>query len=236
MKKMARKLWLYYKYPNQFWADYYTFLNKPKARKLGIEFLEPNYIYFPGFREDSIFIDVGCGFLAEFSIHLIRQFGLTAYGVDPTKKHAQNLSDIMSMYPGKFIHVPVAVASRDGKISFHETLENESGSLLNEHVNVLHDQIRTYDVETRTIKTFMQDLKLKRVDFLKLDIEGAEFDLLDSIEGDDLGMFDQIFIEFHHVAVKKYTSKDTARLVRKIKNFGFKVFSLDKVNYLFYKA
>ena len=235
MKKLLRKLILYYKYPNQFWSDYHTLLNKPRAHKLGVSFLQPNYIFFGKFNKDSTIIDVGCGYLAEFSEYLINKFDLKVFAVDPTKKHSDNLKDIEKKYPNNFTHFPFAISKDNGTITFHETLDNESGSVLKEHANVLRDRTREYNVETKNLKTLVADLKLKKIDLLKLDIEGAEYELLESVEKEDLAPFDQIFIEFHHVAVKKYSSKDTKRIVKKIHDFGFNVFTLDKVNFLFYK-
>ena len=51
----------------------------------------------------------------------------------------------------------------------------------------------------------------------------------------DLKVFKQIYIEFHHHAIKHYSSKDTNMLVSSICKKGFKSFSLDDNNYLFYK-
>lgn len=234
-KRIRRKIVLYYKYPNQLKADFNTLINTPKGKLLGIKFLPPNYLFFGKFNENSVIIDVGCGFLAEFSCSLIKEYNLMAYGVDPTLKHKPLLAEIEANNNGKFIHVPVAIAKQNGKLNFHETLDHESGSILDNHKNILNDSIRTYEVESMNLLTLLDHLHLSEVDLLKLDLEGAEFELLTNITENDLKPFKQIFIEFHHLAVQGYSKNDTARIVKRIKTLGFKSFSLDKVNYLFYK-
>lgn len=235
IKKIKRKLVLYYNYPNQLSADLNILFNSPKGKLIGIKSFAPNYIFFDRFNEKSVIVDVGCGFMAEFSQSLIEKYNLKAYGVDPTLKHKPHLLEIEAKHGGKFKHIPVAITKENGKISFNETLDNESGSILKDHKNILHDSIRTYEVDSMNLPTLLKHLGLNEVDLLKLDLEGAEFELLSNISEEDLKPFKQIFIEFHHLAVKGYTKKDTLRLVKKIKSLGFKSFSLDRINFLFYK-
>lgn len=63
-------------------------LCKYRAKKLGLGFHEPNYIFVDKFNAGSTLIDVGCADEADFSIYMINRYNLTSYGIDPTKKHA----------------------------------------------------------------------------------------------------------------------------------------------------
>jgi FkbM family methyltransferase len=233
--KITRKISLYLKYPNQLQADFFTILNHPRARRLGINFIPPNYLYKGEFSAAGIIIDVGCGFLADFSCSLIEKFGLTAYGVDPTLKHKEQLQVIVKKYAGKFHHIPAAVSTKNGSIIFHETLDNESGSILEGHKNILNDTIRKYEVESMNLPTLVNKLNVEQVDLIKLDLESAEFELLSNITHEDVKPFKQIYIEFHHLAVKDFSGSDMRRIVKKIKGFGYNSFTLDRVNYLFYR-
>ena len=56
---------------------------------------------------------------------------------------------------------------------------------------------------------------------------------LQSIRAHDLAPFRQIFIEFHHHAVQRYSHIDTRVLVDTVCGFGYKTYSLDDHNYLF---
>ena len=72
------------------------------------------------------------------------------------------------------------------------------------------------------------------VDYLKLDLEGAEYDLLDTVSAEALSPFDQVFVEFHHHCLERYTEKDTKAVVERLIGTGRTAFSLDDHNYLFY--
>jgi hypothetical protein len=117
---------------------------------------------------------------------------------------------------------------------FYETLEHESGSLLPQHTNILKDNIRTYSVESMNLTALLNRTGLSQVDLLKLDLEGAEYELLQNCTKEELLPFRQLFIEFHHLAVHNYSKKDTKQIVKRIKDFGYKAFTFDHINYLFY--
>ena len=234
MKKLLIHLWLYSKYPNKLREDIIKCLTKSKAISLGIQSYPPNYIYFKMFGKNSNVIDIGCGFKAELSCHLIDKFGLTSYGVDPTKKHKAFHKEIEDKYAGRFRHVEVAVSSENGECIFHETQDNESGSLLSDHQNILHDKVITYPVVTKNIQTLISDLNLQQVDLLKIDIEGAEYELLGNATEETFKHVKQLFVEFHHHAFKKFKRKHTRQIVTHMKKMGFSAFTRDGNNYLFY--
>lgn len=203
------------------------------APRAGLDYLPPNFLYFPRFSAASTIIDVGCSYEAELCTHLIGRFGVKAYAVDPTRKHAPALAKLAETHKGRLTHVPVAICAEDGPITFHESAENESGSIRSDHVNVHSDHVTSYEVEGLRPISLLAKLGLSGADLLKLDIEGAEYDLLSRIDGKELMPFQQIFIEFHHHAVKAYTERDTRELVRKIEGIGYRSYSTDDHNYLF---
>jgi FkbM family methyltransferase len=198
--------------------------------------VEPNLLYRPDLSVGAVVIDAGCSYEADFSVCLIRRHGVRAFGVDPTRKHSGALRQLEIQYPGRFVHVPCAIAATDGPLTFHESRINESGSLLSDHVNVIHDETTSYDVEAVTLGTLLKRVGVEMVEILKLDLEGAEYELFDRITADDLQPFRQLFVEFHHHAVNQFRDADTRRLVDRISRFGFRAFSLDDHNYLFYRG
>lgn len=206
-----------------------------QARTAGLVFVEPNFVYRPDLSADAVVIDAGCSYEADFSVCLIRRHGVRAFGVDPTRKHAAALRALEAQHPGRFEHVPCAIAASDGTLTFHESRVNESGSLLTDHVNVVHDETTSYDVEAVSLATLLKRVGVETVDILKLDLEGAEYELLERMTAEELQPFKQLFIEFHHHAVSHFGEADTRRLVGRISGFGFRPFSVDDHNFLFYR-
>jgi FkbM family methyltransferase len=202
--------------------------------RLGITFRPPNYVYFDAFTESSVVADVGCGHEAELSRLLIKEHGLRAFGVDPTRKHAPYLRELEQTTAGRFTHLPFAVTCANGPLTFHESDENESGSVLRGHANILQDRTHDYEVESVDLTHLARRLGGGNVDLLKLDLEGAEYDLLAHVSGAALQPFSQLFVEFHHHCTD-HSVRETKALVARIARAGFKVFTLDAHNYLFYR-
>lgn len=74
---------------------------------------------------------------------------------------------------------------------------------------------KTIEVEVDTLSTFIT----QKVDFLKIDIEGLEYQVLINIKS-KLGMVDKIFLEYHSLTKK---SQDLDLILALLKNEGFRV-------------
>lgn len=199
----------------------------------GISFLKPNYIFWPRFDESSLIVDIGCGRDAEFAVHAVEVFGSRAVAVDPTRKHAGSLKALESKWSGRLKYLNYAIAASDAELLFYESVENESGSLLGDHINVVSDQTQSYTVQAVTLPTLLQKIGSDQADLLKLDLEGAEYDLLRSVGAGDLSPFAQIFVEFHHHCIESRTEQDTFHIVTRLKGFGMESYTIDGHNYLF---
>ncbi len=198
-------------------------------------YVEPNFVYRPTLSADSIVIDAGCSYEADFSLYMIENYGVKSYAVDPTMKHRPALAALEERYPGQLTHLPLAICATSGTLTFHESKNNESGSLLDEHVNVRNDDTISYEVEAVTIQSLFDRIDGDNVEIMKLDLEGAEYDLLENISRADLEPFQQLFVEFHHHAFSHIAESDTSRIVKHICACGFSSFSLDDHNFLFRK-
>ena len=204
-------------------------------RIIDIENYSNSFIFRDGFNQNSIVIDVGCAEDADLSKFMIETYDVKCFGVDPTQRHFPALKDLEKKWDGHFTHLPFAVGSENTEITFHESLENQSGSLRDDHTNVLNDQINSYKVSCLTIPKLLERHNITKVDYFKLDIEGAEYDLINGLKAGDLDKVDQLFLEFHHHCIPEYSLEDTKNSVKKIQSLGFKSFTYDKHNYLFFK-
>jgi len=212
---------------------------KLTAKRIGIKEYKNysnSFILLDRFDKDSVIIDVGCAEDADFSQTIINEYNLKCIAVDPTKKHSSALMELEKKYNGLFQYNQLAVGPKNEIVKFHESKDNQSGSLLKNHVNVQKDSIEEYEVECVTLSGLFDRLGVSSgVSLLKLDIEGAEYELIKSVGNETLQKIDQIFIEFHHHAVPDYDISDTRNMVEKIENAGFRSFTFDNHNYLFYK-
>jgi FkbM family methyltransferase len=164
---------------------------------------------------------------------MMETYSARAVGVDPTRKHAPHLHALEKSSVGRFTYLPVAIAATHGMLEFHESAQNESGSLLASHSNVRSDNISTYEVEALTLRG-LRDRVGTDVDLLKLDLEGAEYALLAGPTRDEVAPFRQIFVEFHHHAISNRSRSDTRACAARLEEVGFESFTLDGDSYLFF--
>ena len=207
---------------------------KWRHRREGVVYLPPNYIFFDDLDSSSLVVDVGCGREAEFALYFLKTHGCRAIAVDPTEKHAPHLKSLESQWRGRLAYYNRAVAAVDGTIDFYESLENESGSVLPAHTNVQNDQVRGYSVEASSLSGLLEHAGEGDADLLKLDLEGAEYELLDVVGKEELSHFRQLFVEFHHHCVADRSEAETNRLVSRLQSMGLRSITLDDHNYLFY--
>jgi FkbM family methyltransferase len=212
-----------------------TIYSIPKEKKHNIISVKPNYKIVDNLSKKSIIVDIGTGANADFSQELIDLYGLKSYGFDPTRKHHPLLDLIVEKRRGFFKYYKYAMSNKCGTKPFYESLENVSGSFFRSHCNVKRDEIRTYDVKTVTLDSIFGILNTDHIDLLKMDIEGEEYSVFNSVTPNTLKKIDQIVVEFHHNSVENFSVAQTRSIIQILKKSGFLAHTIDDENFLFYQ-
>ena len=142
---------------------------------------------------DAIVYSVGIGKDISFDREVLRRHDCRVYGFDPTPKAIDYLTD---KTPDRFTFHPYGLtAGRGGTATFYLPRDRNatSGSLLATDVM---DEGRAIEVEMRTLGEIATDLGHSRIDVLKVDIEGAEYDVIPDVL-DSGTVVDQLLLEFH---------------------------------------
>ena len=201
---------------------------------MNLVFVEPCYWVLDVLGPSSVMVDMGLGFDADFSVAMIKRYELTSYGFDPTQKHAPALQKIADHSDGHFHYHQVGIGAEAGSVTFHESVENVSGSIMSGHTNVKSDAINSYDVTLITLDDAFDHTPDGRADFLKMDIEGPEYDILRKIASETIRRADQWCVEFHHDTIDGLTFPMTMECVRRFEAAGYRTYTRDNVNFLFY--
>lgn len=130
-----------------------------------------------------VIVDVGCrwGFAEKFT----KEAGLfRVYGFDPDQEECEKLN---RFYGNSMITlVPLALAISPGKRTLYVTREPACSSLLEpdpaltEHYPALFcaKHVKSIEVETTTLDAWASDAPIEAVDYLKIDTQGTELDIL----------------------------------------------------------
>ncbi len=106
--------------------------------------------------------------------------------------------------------IQACLAKKEGEVSFYPD-GSDGGSIVHNNNNA-----EAIKVPAHNLKTFITE----PVTFLKIDIEGAEFEVLESII-DKLHLVENIFIEYHSM-INKTQNLDQILLI--LKNAGFRYY------------
>lgn len=167
--------------------------------------------------ETSIIYSFGIGTNIDFDVELIDRFGATVHAFDPTPRSLDWLRS--QSLPGEMVVHPIGVSSEDGMIEFYPPERDDfvSFSALNQSSALPPDTL-----EVKSLRTIMADLGHSEIDLLKMDIEGSEYEVLNSILEGNIKV-KQILVEFHH-RFESFSSDDTKNAIQLLRSAGYDVF------------
>jgi len=142
---------------------------------------------------ESVCYCIGAGADISFDLELIHRYGARVRSFDPVQAYeARALKD--SQGEPRFTFIRAAVATCDGPIRLQRTHHPGSASV---SAAGLYDTDSWFEAPGRTLSSLMGELGDTRIDLLKLDVEGAEYDIVPPL--DLAGMGVRIFsVQLHH--------------------------------------
>lgn len=187
--------------------------------------------------DDPLVVDCGLGEDISFPKAFLDQFGGKVIGVEPNPR---SLAYCASNPISGMEILPAAFWTRAGeKLSFHlprpkclpNGADGVSGSLLESHAYVEGGD--TLEIQTVDLPAVLRHAGTNECDILKLDIEGAEYEVLSAmIDSGDLGRVRQLLVEFHHGVTHKSLA-DTESIVVRLTGNGFNLVHVEGRNYIF---
>lgn len=179
-------------------------------------YLNPNLI-----NKKSIVYSFGIGEDISFDAALIHAHQCHVFGFDPTPKsiHWCEEQDL----PKSFQFYDFGIAEKTGTAKFHLPINTEhvSGSLVLQ--NSLSEE-NTVEVKMKSFLDTLDILKHQKIDVLKMDIEGSEYDVIESILAAGI-QIDQMAIEFHERFFENGKEK-SQQLIEKMKRSGYEIFAI----------
>ncbi|MFX0126493.1 MAG: FkbM family methyltransferase [Candidatus Hodarchaeota archaeon] len=200
-------------------------MHRPKKRK-NLEKLGSKYggwfVPVDILNENSICYCVGVGEDISFDMELIKRFSCHVFAFDPTPRAKKFVEENTLNIPN-FNFYDIGLWSSNEKLKFYAPKDptHVSHSILN-----LQKTNNFFIAQCKRLSQIMNDLDHSYIDILKLDIEGAEEAVLDSIITDKLDI-KVICIEFH------YPLKEITALVKKLTNWNYDLVNIDNWNYTF---
>jgi FkbM family methyltransferase len=167
---------------------------------------------------DSTVLDLG-GNKGHFIRAMRETFGCGCYTVEPNPELFDKLKCLPDVHALNY-----AVCGARGEASFKIAANNEASSLKSGG-----GEGDTISVKTIDLAGLLAQLRLSRVDLLKVDIEGAEIAMFDAMPDDLAASFGQITVEFHDFCGVPVA--DIERIMARFRRLGYCVIKFSKQTY-----
>lgn len=176
-----------------------------------------------GLSRDSVCYCVGVGDDVTFDLALVDRFNCHVVSLDPTPKAVSYMSGLST--PRELRFLPVGVAGSNREARFYSPRDPTHSSFSIANLQQTKDFVLA---PVRTLRSLMEESGHDRVALLKLDIEGAEYEVLDSLHRDNIYP-STLCVEFD----QPHSAFDTWRAIRRLHRAGYKTVSVDRFNFTF---
>lgn len=195
----------------------------PTRKEMIVEFGNASYGQWGVAKEyldkDSVILSFGIGMDASFDMDIIEILGAKVHGFDPTPKSIDWV--YANIKNESFIFHEYGVADYEGSMRLHLPLNDEhvSAACIK---NAMSGDSYT-DAPVCDLLTISKRLDLDRIDYLKMDIEGAEYSVLPSLRSLPQNLLPmQLAVEFHHF-FSNYSNQDTLRSISLMEELGYHI-------------
>jgi FkbM family methyltransferase len=178
------------------------------------------YVSHDSLCDNSIVYSIGIGEDVSFDLDIIEKYSCKIFAYDPTPKSVNWINKNVSNK--NFNFYPIGISNEKGTKMFYLPKESKyvSGSL--KKISTVNES-NTLRLYFDTLKNQMIKNKHQKIDILKMDIEGSEYDVIDSILNENIEI-DQILVEFHPHLIQNGRKK-TKKTIIELESFGYKCFA-----------
>lgn len=162
-------------------------------------------------------LSFGLGDDISFDEGMIRRYGARVYGFDPTPGSLEWLDRRVT--PAQMTVYPIGLANFDGSQKFVLPPSERRGNF-----SARATLGRTVTLDVARYQSIVKRLDLNRVDLVKLDIEGSEYDVLPDLLSCSVRPL-QLLVEFHHRLHDIHVDA-TRQAVALIRKAGFSLFAV----------
>lgn len=179
------------------------------------------YVHPDILSKDSIVYSFGIGKDISFDKAIIENHKCHLFAFDPTPKSVNWIKN--QQLPSKFRFFEYGIDSKSGFVNFNlpKNKNYVSGSIL-KHQNV--DENNFISVPMKCLTDITNELGHNHIDLLKMDIEGSEYEIIESILSSPV-QINQILLELHGRFFVDGKAK-TAKLLKTFKDNGYALFAV----------
>ncbi len=167
----------------------------------------------------SVIYSIGVGEDISFDLALIQRFGMQVHAFDPTPQSVEWLQG--QTPPPEFVFHAYGIAGVDGSCAF---VPPENPAHVSHTIVPRTSSRPGIKVPMHRLGTIMRELGHASIDLLKMDIEGAEYDVLADMINQRIPV-KQLLVEFHHRWPQIGVGR-TKQAIQALNAAGYRIFNV----------
>jgi len=159
---------------------------------LSEHFMDKKYGGYVDVEEGDVVVDIGFNY-GVFCLRALNNGASKVYGFEPNID-AYEVSQKVYTDKEKVQLFNFAVSDKKGILTFKQGLSSLTSSTYGD----VEDFDKSYDVECINLIDFLYYYNIDRIDFLKVDCEGAEYEIFESIPDEIFSNIKRLHVEYHY--------------------------------------
>jgi len=236
-KSRALNIYKKYKFLRPLYIFYNIYIRNFKFLYNGSQFGEEEILgklFNKNFK--GTYLDIGCFHPTKFNnTNEMYKSGWTGINIDLNPFAI----DLFKFVRPKDINICAALSNKKkgAKLFYHHDLSSQN-TLSPNHVKWMKKHFRLNNLSVKNIKTeklkdILDKHKIKKIDFLNIDIEGGEYEVISSI---NLNKFKIQVICIEMLEYNKIQKNNKKKIIRYLKKNNFKKVNKIRENYIFKKS
>ncbi|AEI50298.1 FkbM family methyltransferase [Runella slithyformis] len=171
----------------------------------------------------SVVFSFGIGTDISFDLALINEYGVTVNAFDPTPNVSAWLKQ--QQLPVQFHYFPYALSHKDEVLRFYtpDRLDYISHTIIDKGTD------KYVEVQAKCLTTILKEHGHTQIDLLKMDIEGAEYKVIEDILQSKIKI-KQLLVEFHH-QMYGITTEQSEKAILALNQAGYQLFDISETGY-----
>lgn len=170
--------------------------------------------------ENSIVLDIGV-YLGHWSKWISETYGCKVFGFEPYPKNMKHAKKFLESFPNVKL-LDYAVSNIDGSAILYITPKSDGCSLRDRSKAVKPKNItEKIGVNTISLKTFMRKYEIEKIDYIKINAEGSEIEILNSLDEELAAKINQIGFSGH--AGKIITEDELNNAIKHAQSLGYQI-------------
>ncbi len=180
-----------------------------------------------GLNSGSIVYSLGVGDDIDFDLSVIEKYGVKVHAFDPTPSSIDMLDG--RDLPQRFEFHPWAVTATDGSLTFYPRLKKDGTKSDVMYTMIAEEETidDAIEVAAYSLSTISEKLGHQKIDLMKMDIEGAEYEVLDGLLASPIRPT-QLLVEFHH-RFPGISLNKTADVIERLRAAGYRIFAISEI-------